>query len=35
MKRHEARDCTLEEFDAWMAASDRDEAVARAADAAA
>lgn len=32
MKRHTARDCTLEEFDAWVAATDREEAVANAAD---
>ena len=32
MKRHAAKECSVEEFDAWMAASDRVEAVARAAD---
>ncbi|WP_146193579.1 hypothetical protein [Sphingosinicella humi] len=32
MKRHTARDWSLEEFDAWAAACDREEAVARAAD---
>lgn len=32
MKRHSQRDMTLEEFDAWSAASDRHDAVARAAD---
>lgn len=32
MKRHTARDLTLEEFDAWSAATDRFEAVGEAAD---
>jgi hypothetical protein len=32
MKRHTARECTLEEFDAWSAATDRHDAVAQAAD---
>lgn len=32
MARHSARDCTLEEFENWCAASDRFEAVAAAAD---
>lgn len=32
MKRHIARECSLEEFDAWSAATDRVEAVAQAAD---
>jgi len=32
MKRHTARECSVEEFDAWMAATDRVEAVAEAAD---
>jgi hypothetical protein len=32
MKQHIAREMTLEEFDAWMAASDREEAIAKAAD---
>jgi hypothetical protein len=32
MKRNPARDCTLEEFDAWTAASDREDAIAQAAD---
>ena len=32
MKRHPQRDMTLEEFDAWAAASDRTDAVAQAAD---
>ena len=32
MKRHTAKDCSLEEFDAWSAATDRSEAVANAAD---
>jgi len=32
MKRHTAGECTVEEFDAWMAAGDRDDAVAAAAD---
>jgi hypothetical protein len=32
MKRHPQRDMTVEEFDAWAAASDRAEAVAEAAD---
>ena len=32
MKRHTARDCTVEEFDAWAAAGDRFDAVGQAAD---
>lgn len=32
MKRREAPDCTNEEFDAWVAAIDREEAIARPAD---
>lgn len=32
MKRHTAPDCTVEEFDAWVAATDRFEAVGKAAD---
>lgn len=32
MARTVAKDCTLEEFDAWMAATDRKEAIAKAAD---
>ena len=32
MKRHTARECTVEEFDDWCAATDRHEAVAQAAD---
>jgi len=32
MKRNTASECTVEEFDAWMAASSRHEAVATAAD---
>ena len=32
MKRHTARECTIEEFDAWAAATDRVDAVGRAAD---
>jgi hypothetical protein len=32
MKRHAARECTVEEFDAWSAATDRFEAVGEAAD---
>ena len=32
MKRHTARECTVEEFDAWMAATDRFDAVGQAAD---
>ena len=32
MKRNPARECSLEEFEAWMAATDRVEAVAAAAD---
>jgi hypothetical protein len=32
MKRDSTRDWTVEEFDAWVAASDREDAVARAAD---
>lgn len=32
MKRNTAKDCTLEEFNAWVAAEDRNAAVAKAAD---
>ncbi|HEX8571803.1 MAG TPA: hypothetical protein VF759_03525 [Allosphingosinicella sp.] len=32
MKRHTARECTVEEFDRWAAASDRFDAVGKAAD---
>ena len=32
MKHHPTREYTLEEFDAWMAATDKEEAVAQAAD---
>jgi hypothetical protein len=32
MKRHTAREMSLEEFDAWVAASDRDDAIDKAAD---
>src|SRR5690242_10707140 len=32
MKRNPAREMSLEEFDAWMAATDKEEAVAAAAD---